>query len=180
MIVGIGGHLRAGKDSVAEVLCREYGFCRIGFADALKYEVGRIMRLPLLAYCQKVYGEASDAVLHRLLWESRDGFSRALLQAWGTELRRQEDPDYWVKAWQRGVAVHHAVVCPDVRFPNELETVRKMGGILVLIRRPGYNGDGHQSEQLADDPSTWDSLIENEGTLQELEAKVRDWKDGRD
>lgn len=36
-IIGITGRARHGKDSIAEMLCSpRYGFCRVGFADALK------------------------------------------------------------------------------------------------------------------------------------------------
>ena len=36
MIVGITGYAQHGKDTAAQVLVTEFGFVRVGFADALK------------------------------------------------------------------------------------------------------------------------------------------------
>ena len=174
VIIGIGGHIGSGKDTAAEYLCREYGFSRIGFADALKREVQGHLRRSMHAYLLRVYGQASYVVERDLLWKNRDGFTRALLQDWGS-FRRKEDPDYWVKRWERSIAVHSLVVTPDVRVHNEIEAVKRHGGHLILITRTGKHGDGHETELLADDLSVWDKIIQNDGAPQELWAYLSHW-----
>jgi hypothetical protein len=79
------------------------------------------------------------------------GKQRALLQWWGSEYRRAQDPDYWVRkledtliAERPGVDV---AVITDMRFPNEFELVQYLGGIPIRLDRPGYpDDDTHQSE----------------------------------
>lgn len=65
---------------------------------------------------------------------------RQLLQWWGTEYRRAQDPNYWVKRTAEYILSIRldiinnsdelypkvAFICDDVRFPNELELFRAM------------------------------------------------------
>jgi hypothetical protein len=72
----------------------------------------------------------------------------------------------------------NVVAVPDCRFRNELEGFRARGAKLVRIRRVGAglpNAVGmHQSErEVADIPDDkFDLVIENNGTLEDLRAKV--------
>ncbi len=102
---------------------------------------------------------------------------RRILQWWGTEYRRAQDPDYWTKAWARQVSglpldrIH--VLVDDVRFINELETIQDLGGMIVKIERPGFNAAGnHASETSLDHYSGWQQVIINDGSLKEFEEKV--------
>jgi len=102
---------------------------------------------------------------------------RRILQWWGTEFRRAQDPDYWTKAWARKVAgydlVRTHILIDDVRFKNELATIRDLGGKFVKIVRPGFNGAGnHASETSLDDYTAWDAVILNDGTLEQFLRKV--------
>ena len=59
---------------------------------------------------------------------------------------------------------------PDMRFPNEADLVKEMGGYNVRIIRPGLDdGDGHASEHALDNYQGWDSEILNDGDLAALE-----------
>lgn len=70
------------------------------------------------------------------------------------------------------------VVIPDVRFRNELEAVRAAGGCLVRVIRPGaglkdgYATHASESEQLGIANEEFDAVLQNDGTLAELEAKA--------
>ncbi len=95
---------------------------------------------------------------------------RRILQWWGTEFRRAQDPDYWTRAWADKVASHDLekthILVDDIRFKNELETLKAQGGLIVKIERPGFNGAGdHASETSLDDYSAWDHVIVNDGSL---------------
>jgi hypothetical protein len=79
------------------------------------------------------------------------GKQRALLQWWGSEYRRAQDPDYWVRKLEDTLISERAgvdvAVITDMRFPNEFELVQYLGGIPVRLDRPGYpDDDTHQSE----------------------------------
>jgi hypothetical protein len=102
---------------------------------------------------------------------------RRILQWWGTEYRRDQDPDYWTKAWGRKVEQldleHLHVLIDDVRFMNELNVVKEHGGLIVKIERPGFDGaNNHASETSLDEYKAWDWVLLNDGTLEEFEMKV--------
>lgn len=195
-LIGIGGAIGAGKDVLAEHFVRRHGFERVGFAAVLKDEVARRLRRTLAAHLCQTYGpmvadggavvslatlEESlqdpargalvDAEIRRRLWVDRDPVTRALLQEYGTEVRRADDPDYWVRAWAARTAGLPRVVAPDVRFPNEASAIRAAGGWLLEVRRPGYERAGHESET-AGAGIAWDLALDNDGTTEALIAKV--------
>lgn len=79
---------------------------------------------------------------------------RQIMQWWGTEYRRAMQRDYWTsKAVQHVQWLHKAraarlVVITDVRFADEAELVRRLGGQIWQIKRPGCDvaTDAHTSE----------------------------------
>jgi hypothetical protein len=102
---------------------------------------------------------------------------RQMMQTLGTEWGRScIHPDLWImvaagtveKQLKRG----RNVVIDDVRFPNEAEMIRKLGGELWLVNRPGvvYEGD-HASEGALSEVEP-DSLINNSGSLTQLRQVV--------
>lgn len=66
------------------------------------------------------------------------------------------------------------VVIDDVRFPNEVAMIQRLGGRVIRIDRPGPDESTHASEIILDTFDGWDGVIVNDGTLGELEEKV--WK----
>ncbi len=68
------------------------------------------------------------------------------------------------------------LVVTDVRYEFEAERIKRLGGQIWNVTRPGVGSDGHISEQ---DPLTWQSLnqpdvwISNDGTLADLKEKLR-------
>ena len=102
---------------------------------------------------------------------------RTLLQWWGTEYRRVQDPDYWVKAWEKDVRQYDlndtAIVVDDIRFPNELQSVRSLGGYVFRINRPMVEPvSNHISEVALDHVTDWAYTIDNSGTLDGLAKSV--------
>ena len=121
LILGLAGPARVGKDTVAAYLVRRYGFVKFAFSDALYREVQVAFGLPdqsllrdpttkeaaldelALVNCYET--GFIDLVEDLLLQMSRITLPekeiplspRQVLQWWGTEYRRAQDPDYWVK-----------------------------------------------------------------------------------
>lgn len=64
-------------------------------------------------------------------------------------------------------------IISDTRFPNELKAVKDKNGITIRVNRPGLKStDLHPSETALDNVE-YDYVIDNDGTIQELEDKVR-------
>lgn len=67
---------------------------------------------------------------------------RHLLRTVGTEWGRNTiHPDWWVWLWRRQVEPYldrsGLIVVDDLRFENEAAEVRRLGGVVVRIVRPG-------------------------------------------
>jgi hypothetical protein len=63
---------------------------------------------------------------------------RWLLQQWGTEFRRSQDPQYWVKYGLDYITERYQdgdIWCvTDVRFANEAEAIQDAGGVVVRVQ----------------------------------------------
>lgn len=99
---------------------------------------------------------------------------RRLLQVIGTEaVRNIVGEDTWVNIAMRKIVEQldegHNVVVTDVRFPNEAERIREVGGHIWRVVRAGQTStDGHVSEAFADTIPADRTL--KAGTLAELQA----------
>jgi len=83
--------------------------------------------------------------------------------------------------WRRDDAPKHSykgVVLSDCRFCNEYEAIRKVGGKLLRIKRLGSGLDGvaathaSEAEQQSVSDSEFDYVIDNNGSIEELQAKL--------
>lgn len=141
MIIALTGLKQSGKSTVAKHLQEKYGFIRINFKDALLQELKTYFPDFLSA-------EASyHACTIDELLEKKPGHIRQLLQNFGTEFRRKEDKDYWVKEWLLKVVANERVVVDDCRFFNEANMVHELGGKIIRVIKIGQeNFDRHSSE----------------------------------
>lgn len=118
-LVGLGGKAGSGKDHTFLYLRGMIGPRRakkVAFADGVRDEANEILCSDDHAFYTKPYKPEV----------------RALLQWWGTDLRRAQDPDYWVdyafkdyRNWER---TYDVVVFTDVRFANEANAILDHGG----------------------------------------------------
>lgn len=131
MIISFTGYKRSGKSESAKFL-EKFGFERINFKDSLIDEIRQ--NFPDLL---KVIGDD---------FENKPPAVRTLLQNYGTEVRRRDNPNYWTDKWISKVRDKENVVVDDCRFLNEAEAIKNLGGIIIRIIRPGFTGDSHQSE----------------------------------
>lgn len=185
-LIGLGGKLRAGKDAVGDYLEAKHGYTKLGMSDALNEAL--LAMNPLIP--GDTYGWETEYVRYRDLHEAvgyveakRNPEVRRLLQALGTEVGREMiDPDVWVNIAVAKIQALRAqgipVVITAVRFPNEVEMIRRLGGTTVWIERPERGTEGltegieaHASETSVND-SMFDIRIWNNGTLEQLYGGV--------
>lgn len=204
ILIGLSAKAGAGKTTVANLLLqRTPGAVRMAFADVLKHEVAQAFGFPLeWCYSEEGKGRQVDVPLQCLI--DHPGLTDALLscgkpgpltvreamQLYGTNYRRSQDPEYWVKAFRADLAASSApaVLVDDVRFPNEADTIRDLGGMLVRIETyPGWQPGpfaGHASETALDDWSEWDMVCspgcgEAEKVADSIRLAMDAWPDHR-
>lgn len=160
----------SGKDTAAAYLRDIYGFERIAFADSVREEVFDYLKNDCrLEYPSSVLPLARNVSANEVYAKPTSAGMRRLLQYWGTELRRAQDPAYWLKALAAKVLATRPYVVSDVRFPNEVALIRALGGAVWLIdgRTSGEVGIAeHASERL--ELPTPDRVISNAGRLEDL------------
>jgi hypothetical protein len=132
--VGIGGQARSGKDTLGAYLhqrlnaVEELGpWERRGFADHVK-------RLFMDAFgVDRAFVETWKAVP-----EPPAGFLlplRACLTRIGDDFRQMK-PTVWIDRLFRDVRAQ--LLITDVRYLNEVETIHRLSGALILLYRPGF------------------------------------------
>ncbi|QTW18209.1 hypothetical protein [Comamonas kerstersii] len=194
-LIGLTGPNGAGKDTAAEMLAGKLtregrSTVVMAFADALYEEVSAAFFLnplhlkdratkeqPLqqlsLTYCGDQ--QFAQVVQQQTGCTAYTPHSpRQILQWWGTEYRRAQQPDYWVQRLlakvqqHREAGVQHIIVT-DVRFADEAAAIRTQGGQIWRIHRPNYTpaGTGHVSEVTGEEFAP-EVTIRNEGTMELL------------
>jgi hypothetical protein len=192
-IIGVVGFMNSGKGTVGDIL-NEYGCVSESFARPLKDAVSNIFGWPrnLLegdtGFSRK-WREEKD-----IWWSEKLGYDvtpRKILQFYGTELFRENfHNDIWILSLEYRLQAQpkNSFVITDVRFPNEIETIRRMGGKIVLVKR-GPNPEwydlalNHNRDSSLPKPdvhySEWawigcnpDYTIVNDGTMKDLSNKV--------
>lgn len=167
-LIGLIGKKRSGKDSFAAALVDGYGFTRYAFADPLKEAA--LALDPIVDWPHRL-----SFFVRSTGWEASKEIPevRRILQNYGVAIR-EIDPDFWIRATLTpALADPGPVVITDVRFPNEAEAIRRAGGKIIGITRPGLvSTDEHISETALDDYVA-DATVENSGTLDDLAAAAR-------
>ncbi len=194
LLVGLSGYARSGKDTAAKVLT-EGSWVRESFADRLRaflLALDPIIESDVESYvtgcCDECVSTDYDVthvrlsqIVHQFGWEkAKDSYDevRELLQRCGTEAGRKVlGEDVWVNAVFAGWDGFTPTVITDVRFPNEARAVKERGGVVLRVERPGVGpredalGGVHPSETALDDWD-FDAVLVNDGTLDDLHAKV--------
>jgi hypothetical protein len=195
MIIGICGFQSSGKDTIANLLINEYGFKKLSFAGALKDVLSVIFgwsreKLEGVTKEDREWREQID------LWWSKtlnmpQLSPRYALQYFGTELFRNHwHQDIWVKVVENKlmnmIKEKEKVIITDCRFENEINLIRVYGGTIINVYRnmPQWfteykNGKYVEEAQLLHRSETeWircycDTIVENNGTIEELYTKVK-------
>lgn len=137
-IIGLAGKAGAGKDYTYEHIKKEYAckVARLAFADGVRHEIEDVLSPGTTV---NSFRDAWEGKKLPAMWRKPyPDEIRSLLQWWGTEYRREQDPDYWVKKGVERLGEFDAigidlVVVTDVRFENEAKAIRALGGIVVEV-----------------------------------------------
>jgi hypothetical protein len=103
--------------------------------------------------------------------------SRELLQYFGTDIMRQMYTNIWVDHAINTIEREQSelAILADVRFPNEVEAVKKAGGKVIRLTRECKN-DEHSSEcALDEDRYDWknfDFIVDNTDGLKDFFSQI--------
>lgn len=176
MIIGLSGYAQSGKDSVAKVLVNEYQFERVAFADKIRKLLFE-MNPPLpMGVGNETHTVGLQNFVEIYGWDTakQNPNVRAMLQNLGVGARKVFGSDFWVdEALPLAYMDGYHVVVTDVRFQNEADKIKRMGGQLWRVKRPGVKAvNSHVSEHDLDGYKV-DQILNNGGTIEELELLVR-------
>jgi len=141
MIIGVCGFIGSGKDTIADYLVNIHQFRRESFANTLKDAVAQIFgwdrdMLEGRTRQSREWREQVDT-----WWSQRLNMPnltpRWVLQYWGTEVcRKAFHDDIWISALENKLRnSQDDVVISDCRFPNEIQSIRNAGGIVIRVIR---------------------------------------------
>ena len=198
MIIGICGLIGSGKGTVADILV-EQGFKKISFADKLKDGVATVFGWDR----SMLEGDTDNSREWRekedIFWTKETGRKvtpRIVLQEFGTDCMRDGfDNGIWVSLLKKQMLENPGnYIVPDVRFRNEQDMLREIGGEVWWVQRrdlPEWwglaildnntgsdtmsNYDIHSSEyKWADTNDKFDNIIYNNSTIDSLKRQVLD------
>lgn len=173
MLIGFNGQMGSGKSTAIQAL-KDYVFPR---------------DVTILKFAQPLY-DMQEFIYRRInsVHERLDTFTkdRKLLQWLGTDWGRDTiNPNLWVSIWETAVRDLRTwrkdpiIVCDDVRFDNEAEVLKALGGHIIKIERPdntahaqgGVGIVGHKSEAGVN-PQFIDFTVLNNSTLESFESQL--------
>jgi len=156
-LVALVGFKQSGKSTAAKYLESKYDFTRHNFKDSLVDEIKQ--NFPdLLGEIQSSETYLDESLCEFVgptideLFQTKPPLMRALMINYGTEVRRREQPGYWVHQWKLKVPDLYAqdktsLVVDDCRFLDEAQAIKAWGGIIIRIVRTDITKAGtHLSE----------------------------------
>ena len=168
-IIALAGPARSGKDTAAALLVTLTGGYRYAFADPIRamLKVGLDIDMSLPYWVQH-----KESPIPAFGGKSPRQMMQWLGSEWGRDLIC---PNLWLTLAKQELARRGpGMIVSDARFANEAKWGRAMGGLIIHLQRSSAPPvHAHQSE-LALTREDNDVVLENNGTLEELQAKLRD------
>jgi len=183
MLVGVLGKKRHGKDTISDHLVKNWNFHPITLAE------------PLKEACRSLFG-FNEEQLYGNLKEDIDPYwnvsPRTVFQFIGTDVfRKQIDKiipnvgdKFWVVLIKKKILdiqkdnPNANIVVTDVRFKNEVDMIKSLGGLIIKVERPSIGLiDSHISEKEIDMINNYDKLILNDSTIMDLHDRVDEFMD---
>jgi hypothetical protein len=173
IIIGFVGQKRVGKDTAADYLVSKYNFEKYAMAAPMKDAIKIIFKLS----DEQLYGNAKEIV------DPRWGVTpRELMNFIGVDTLKIRLPAMYPQIGD--IYIKHLniiakespntsfAIC-DLRFQNDVDAVRALGGIIVKINRSSLkNTDEHISETSVNNIKNIDYTINNDGSIADLHKEI--------
>lgn len=162
MIIGLTGYAQSGKDTVANILTKKYGFERRAFADNVRK----------VLYDLDVHGVRD--VVDLIGWDRAKQIQgiRQLLQNVGVAARTHIDEQVWISAVLRTLNKETNYVITDVRFVNEASAIKAMDGKVWRVYRLGIGPVNNHISETELDKISPDKIVLNSSGFDGLEKQI--------
>ena len=170
MLIGFTAVAGAGKDTAASSIAVHQKSVEImAFAKPLKDACKILFNFTDEQLYDPVKKEEMDPV-----WERSP---RKILQWLGTDVLREHiNKEFFTINMKQRIEESKAeyIVISDVRFDNEAELIKSMGGYIIKIVRENATTTQHSSHATEQgiSPHLIDHTLENDGTLEDFHEKV--------
>jgi hypothetical protein len=199
MIIAFAGRKQSGKSTscdFVQLLVKQYSpslSCKVySFADPLKQDI--CINILGLTY-EQCYGTDDDKnTLTSLRWKDFPGYditwtwndeyhesgfmtARQVMECVGTKIFRELKKDVWSEATIRKIKSENIDIAlvADCRFPNEVETIKASGGIVIRLAKDPFKSNS-ESESALDqcffDWSKFDLVLDNTDMSIENKNKI--------
>ena len=117
---------------------------------------------------QEVYGDDNQKNMKtHIKWESMPDninnktgnmTNREFLEYFGTNIVRKIKTDAWSEFTIKRILAQKSeiAIIPDVRFPNEVDVIKKNGGIIIRLTRNVFDSNADAETALDNDRFNWD------------------------
>lgn len=174
LVIGFCGAKGSGKDTGYKLLCELYpnlNFQRIAFADPIKKTICDIFGLTVdqLNTIKRVDNIAIVDYNSNIAYGHLTG--RDFVRKIGMLMRDYDDQQFnrYVTNMVKTNASTNYVVT-DVRFENEIQTVRDLGGYIIRVDRDCCDYDNHITERKIMHP---DFVVKNNSSLQSFKIELK-------
>lgn len=183
MIIGLCGLIGSGKGTAAEHLMKQHDYVGVSFAETLKDAAACIFGWDRDMLEGDTKQSRDEREIKDEWWSKRLGFDvspRYMLQFMGTEVMRNHlHNEIWALATEKRILDHLSLgisdfVISDVRFPNEIEMIRRLGGKIWHVQRgPLPDWFGKNPEHIHTSETAWnrepvDAIVYNNGTIEQM------------
>lgn len=171
MIIGFAGRKQSGKTSCSQYVANTFVGQTLGaaqiynFADPLKNDICINILGLTFEQCYGTDNQKNELV--NCYWGDKQLTAREVMQFVGTDIFRKLQNNVWADATINKIQKEKAdlALIADCRFPNEVNVIKKAGGIVIKLNRNPF-GSTHDSETALDadryDYTNFDLVVPNE------------------
>lgn len=172
-VIGLHGAKGSGKDYFYKVVRKKFpnkDIRKIAYADPIKHKVMFLFGLET----EEEYDRFKRTTLHYNAGREIEHDGRHVVREIGM-MMRDYDPEQFVRYVESMIkASPNSIWCiTDLRFQNELESIKSLNGKIVKIKRKGFAFDGHITETEFDS-ELCDYEIPNNSTIETYEDYIEE------
>ncbi len=176
-MVAFGHRKRVGKDTAARFLSSYIRLAKKGsnvqvhgFADKLK-SIAHELYFWAGLHPGEFYEDEANTHLRDVILPAIGKSPRRIWIDLGTHVGRAIYWDTWVDYLQYSIFADVCII-KDMRFPNECERIKSLGGFVFKIERDDAPNDSDEADDPLKDYTGWSAVIENNGSLGALNKKI--------